>query len=59
MTRATRSQPTRTKPRKAPVRLVRPGVDRLHPLVRREALRLAKGDALRVEVIDETNAIVR
>lgn len=41
-----------------PVTVVKMGIGYLHPLVRREALRRAGGDAMRVVVIDRTEALV-
>ncbi|WJN63065.1 hypothetical protein [Streptomyces phage phiScoe3] len=52
------SRSTPAKELRGPVTVVKRGVGHLDPLVRREALRRAGGDALRVVVVSPTEAVV-
>lgn len=48
-----------TKAAPSPVVVRRRGVNHLTEMVRKEALRLAKGDPRRIEVVSRTEAIIR
>lgn len=54
-----RAAPAAATSRNGPVETVRRGINDLSPQVRAKAMRLAGGDARRVEVIDRDTAIVR
>lgn len=55
----TRAKNKSSKPAARPVETTKRSVRVLVPVVRDEALRLAQGDAMRVEVVSPTEAIVR
>ena len=51
--------PTRKARTPEPVKVTRRGINYLDPSVRAEAMRLANGDAQRVEVVSRTECVVR
>jgi len=59
MPRTKLREPKKQQRKSEPVVVKRPGVNHLDPMLRREVMRLAKGDATRVEVVSKTEAIVR
>lgn len=58
MARKTRLASQSTQPEAGEVRIVRMGVDKLHPTARAAAMILARGDRSRIRPVSEMEALI-